>query len=283
MSLLLRHLALLRPDRAAELLHWPALTRQRAWTPDVGHLTAFSAICPGWKQSGYLPPTYPQVVAADLHLDLLADRQFPWLPLGMVHLSQTITQQQPLPVERAYLLRAKLLPDAVHPKGYVVRFSTTLSDPDSEALYWQSETRALMMRRHALVPDAAPELVSLPADSGDDTPHWQASLPEDLGRRYARIAGDMNPIHQSAWMARPFGFKKPIIHGMWSLGWAVHHCVGDEPEYPMHIVAAFKRPVYLPGSLYGRRVTSARGMGVLLWTDDADAPAMHVEIMFEPN
>ena len=54
-------------------------------------------------------------------------------------------------------------------------------------------------------PDATPDL----------TATW--SLPEDLGRRFAKVAGDRNPIHMYWWTARLFGFRRPIIHGMWTL------------------------------------------------------------------
>ncbi|HEU0076960.1 MAG TPA: MaoC/PaaZ C-terminal domain-containing protein, partial [Longimicrobiaceae bacterium] len=33
------------------------------------------------------------------------------------------------------------------------------------------------------------------------------------GRRYARASGDYNPIHLWGWTARPFGFRRPILHG----------------------------------------------------------------------
>lgn len=43
-------------------------------------------------------------------------------------------------------------------------------------------------------------------------------LPGTLGRRYARVSGDWNPIHLSSLTARPFGYRRPIAHGMWTLG-----------------------------------------------------------------
>jgi acyl dehydratase len=41
-------------------------------------------------------------------------------------------------------------------------------------------------------------------------------LPGDLGRRYAAVSGDRNPIHLHALSARAFGFPRPIAHGMWT-------------------------------------------------------------------
>ena len=39
---------------------------------------------------------------------------------------------------------------------------------------------------------------------------------DDLGRRYAAVSGDHNPIHLHDLAAKPFGFPRAIAHGMWT-------------------------------------------------------------------
>lgn len=51
-----------------------------------------------------------------------------------------------------------------------------------------------------------------PVEAPDATQEW--SLASDLGRRYARVSGDINPIHLHALSARAFGFRRAIAHGM---------------------------------------------------------------------
>ena len=41
-------------------------------------------------------------------------------------------------------------------------------------------------------------------------------LPGDIGRRYAAVSGDRNPIHMHALTAKPLGFPAAIAHGMWT-------------------------------------------------------------------
>ena len=41
-------------------------------------------------------------------------------------------------------------------------------------------------------------------------------LPADLGRRYAAVSGDHNPIHLYPLTAKAFGFPRQIAHGMWT-------------------------------------------------------------------
>ena len=47
------------------------------------------------------------------------------------------------------------------------------------------------------------------------TVEWR--LPGDLGRRYAAVSGDRNPIHLYPLTAKALGFPRQIAHGMWSL------------------------------------------------------------------
>lgn len=51
-----------------------------------------------------------------------------------------------------------------------------------------------------------------PAVAGE--PLGEVAIGALLGPRYARLSGDWNPIHLHAWVARPFGVKAPIAHGM---------------------------------------------------------------------
>ncbi|AGH45935.1 MaoC/PaaZ C-terminal domain-containing protein [Paraglaciecola psychrophila] len=39
-------------------------------------------------------------------------------------------------------------------------------------------------------------------------------LSSTLGRQYAKVSGDFNPIHLNKWLAKLFGFQQHIIHGM---------------------------------------------------------------------
>ena len=49
---------------------------------------------------------------------------------------------------------------------------------------------------------------------GTAVARWR--LPEDLGRSYAGVSGDVNPIHLHALSAKAMGFPRPIAHGMWT-------------------------------------------------------------------
>ena len=71
------------------------------------------------------------------------------------------------------------------------------------------------------------------------------SVPGDIGRRYAAVSGDRNPIHLHRLTALPFGLSRPIAHGMWLKA----RCLAAlEPSLrPPHTVdVEFKLPLFVP-------------------------------------
>jgi acyl dehydratase len=74
------------------------------------------------------------------------------------------------------------------------------------------------------------------------------SLPGDLGRRYASVSGDRNPIHMHNLSAKAFGFPKAIAHGMWTKARALAAIDNKLPD-AFTVDVAFKRPILLPSKV----------------------------------
>ena len=76
------------------------------------------------------------------------------------------------------------------------------------------------------------------------TAHWR--VPGDLGRRYAAVSGDRNPIHLHALSAKAFGFPRAIAHGMWTKA----RCLAAL-RLPDALTAEvrFKQPILLPSTV----------------------------------
>ena len=73
-------------------------------------------------------------------------------------------------------------------------------------------------------------------------------LPDDLGRRYASVSGDRNPIHMHSLTAKAFGFPRAIAHGMWTKA----RCIAAlEPSLPnaYQVDVDFRKPILLPAQV----------------------------------
>jgi acyl dehydratase len=108
--------------------------------------------------------------------------------------------------------------------------------------------RSTYLARGASAPDGAPAGdvdVQVGAVEGVAA-QWR--VPDDAGRRYAKVSGDVNPIHLSGLTAKAFGFKRAIAHGMWVQARVLAALSGRLPE-AMSVDVAFRKPLYLPSTV----------------------------------
>jgi acyl dehydratase len=63
----------------------------------------------------------------------------------------------------------------------------------------------------------------------------------DIGRRYAAVSGDRNPIHLYGMTAKAFGFPRQIAHGMWTKARCLAALQGRIPD-ALTVQVAFPTP-----------------------------------------
>ncbi|CAN5307196.1 MAG: MaoC/PaaZ C-terminal domain-containing protein [Nocardioides sp.] len=203
------------------------------------HVDAYAEVC-GFPIKDVLPLTYPHLLAFPLHSELMASPQFPAPAIGTVHLENSITQHRRIGVEESLVVSVGVDGRHPHPKGSTFGFTTRIT-ADGE-LVWESISTYLRIGRGDR--DAAWGL-----DLHDVPPSGPVfDLRADLGRRYAAVSGDYNPIHLYAATAKPLGFKRQIAHGMWTKA----RCVAAlESRLPARVTVqvAFKKPCFLPSSV----------------------------------
>ena len=93
---------------------------------DVKHLEAYNEVC-GFPRGDHLPATYPHMAAFGLHMALMTDTAFPFAPMGLVHLRNTIRQHRPLGVAEAFDVSVRAADLRPHPKGSLVDLVTEIS------------------------------------------------------------------------------------------------------------------------------------------------------------
>jgi acyl dehydratase len=225
----------------------PDLVLERSGvTVDPAHLARYNRVC-GFAQSDSLPATYPHMAAFPLHMALMTDTAFPFAPMGLVHLRNSITQHRPIGVGETFDVSVRAADLRPHPKGRLVDLLTTVTVGDETV--WD-ETTTLFARGKGGSDELAPApLEGVEAPSG--AAQWK--LGGDLGRRYGAVSGDRNPIHLYPLTAKAFGFPRNIAHGMWTKAHVLAALQNRLPK-AFTIDVEFKKPILLPGTVtFGAR------------------------------
>lgn len=208
---------------------------------DPAHLAAYQRVC-GFPVSDVLPPTYLHVLAFPLSVGLMTESAFPFPLVGMVHVANELTVRRPVRSDEtvSFDVRAGDLRD--HPAGRQFDLLATASvagDPvwEGRSTYLRREKKPDRngdKRRSEQTPPSAPTA--------------QVRVPDDIGRRYAGVSGDRNPIHLHALSAKLFGFPSAIAHGMWLKARTLAALQGRLPD-AFTAAVSFKLPVLLPATI----------------------------------
>ena len=163
-------------------------------TVDRAQLAAYDRVC-GFRLGDALPATYPHVLAFPLAMELMAARDFPFGVLGLVHVANAIEQLRPLDAGEPLELRVWAENLAAHPRGRTIDLVAEASA--GGAVAWRDRSTYLHRERagrKAGRSRARGPRRRRPARSG--------ACPGDIGRRYAAVSGDRNPIHLQGCPAR---------------------------------------------------------------------------------
>ncbi|MFJ8506982.1 MaoC family dehydratase [Streptomyces avermitilis] len=209
---------------------------------DLARLAAYERACGFPTGADALPLTYPHVLGFPLAMRIMASRAFPLPLLGLVHTSIEVTRLREPAATGEYELSVHVEGLTPHRRGTEATVVTGARVDGS--LVWESRSTYLARHRTtadartaAHVPSAGPKPLPVVAE-------WR--LAGDVGRRYAAVSGDRNPIHLHPLTARLFGFPRAIAHGMWT----VARCLAEQPaDASVQLRAEFKSPVLLPGTV----------------------------------
>lgn len=214
-------------------------------------LAAYRRLC-GFSAEGSVPATWVHVLAFPLHMRLMSGRDAPFPLAGLVHVTNRIVQERRVLPDTSLTITGRLDGVRKHRRGVLVDVACEASDGDE--IVWRGESVYLV--RGATLPglpdEPSPErhgVAREPDVSVRPGQRWR--LPADLGRRYAKVSGDVNPIHLTPLTARPFGFRRPIIHGMWTHARALAALEHRLPErYAVQV--RWTSPIMLPATVnYG--------------------------------
>jgi acyl dehydratase len=171
----------------------------------------------------------------------MTDGEFPFPVIGMVHLTNRITQHRPISAGETLDLQVRAAEGGPHPKGRMVDVTTEVRAGDE--LVWDSVSGFLRRGNGtATTKQTGPKVATdLPVEA-----HWE--VPGDIGRRYGDVSGDRNPIHLHDLSAKLFGFKRAIAHGMWTKARSLA-ALGGRLDPAFTVDVRFEKPLFIPGKV----------------------------------
>jgi acyl dehydratase len=211
---------------------------------DADRLAGYDEVC-GFGLRDEIPATYPHILAFPLHMALMTDGAFPFAPMGLVHVANRISQHRPIRSTETLDLRVRAEALRAHPKGR--QFDIVSEASVDGELVWRDVST--MLRRGGGDAGGDGEGARQPRE---DRPVPQGAtrwrLAGDLGRRYAAVSGDRNPIHLYRATAKAFGFPRQIAHGMWS---KARSLAALQPRLPaaFEVDVEFRKPILLPATV----------------------------------
>jgi len=230
---------------------------------DRADVERYAAVC-GFPNRDVAPLPYLHMLAFPLHMQLMTDAAFPFPAIGSVHLENTITQHRPIAIGEtvSLALTADNLRASAKGRAWDMNVSATVG----EEVVWESVSTYLRVGKGD-------------KDNGDPGmalngvepkgPVW--SLGGDLGRRYAAVSGDHNPIHLYPLTAKALGFPRHIAHGMWSKARCIAALENRLPD-AVTVEVAFKKPIFLPGKAQFGAERNATGYDFALVNPKSGAP-----------
>ena len=214
-------------------------------------VAAYREVC-GIPSADTLPILYPYVMGARMHMTIIASAAFPVSPLGVVHARNSVLQRRAIGETEKFDLHCAVAGQRVIRQGLEFYMSTWAEQHGT--ILWECLSSYLVRGTRFGEPDGPSPIVTALPELEQPNREFSWDVPENTGRRYAKVSGDCNPIHLRKTLAKLFGFPRHIVHGMWSLA----RCAASLPACDAtRLDAAFKGPVFL-----GSRVTmKARSEG----------------------
>jgi hypothetical protein len=211
---------------------------------DANKVAKYSEVCGFQKNNNKLPMTLPHLLAFPLHLELMLLRDFPFAVMGLVHVRNEITQYRAIDLFEKMDVTCFFCDIKKTDKGYNIDVKTEVHISGQKV--WESISTNLVRQKTDITPiPKISERNTLPTYPYKEFWH----LSSDLGRRYALVSGDSNPIHLFSLSAKLFGFKGHIAHGMWSKARIVAALYKKLDTDACKVIVDFKLPIFLPASV----------------------------------
>lgn len=247
----------------------PSSVREKTVKINSKHCDQYHRLT-NWQNSiaAVVHPNYIQTLSLSMQLDMMVSNPFPFKPMGLVHVANQIDVQFLPEQDTSLELRTSFGKVFYHRRGWLFEVLTSAEVDNEQAILGTSYY--LARRRHS--PEANKHFQSEAKKAGHGLPSWideivqdtlngedevtscmsavseSLMFSDDIGRRYAKVSGDYNPIHLYPYTAKLLGFKKAIAHGMYSKALSVSKVAQHTQFYKRSccVKCVFMLPITLP-------------------------------------
>lgn len=276
-----------KPDYRAGERHYNAITQaivmptfecEQNVVIHPSHCQKYNALTQ-WqpKLAALVHPNYIQTLSLPLQLKMMVHKHFVFSPMGLVHVANRIKVGS-LPNQSDELhLRTYFGEVYWHKKGWlfeVLTSANTNSNKGASQPQVLATSYYLAREKHIDVARGkgndltkeTPSDMSTPQNHSlvKSAPTWLSDISDKLtmpfagaqslsfasniGRKYATISGDYNPIHLHPISAKIFGFRSAIAHGMFSKALVLSRLGAELSFYTgaFEVDTVFRQPICLP-------------------------------------
>ena len=191
---------------------------------------------------GEMPLSYLYTLAQRAHLYQMSNPVFPFKLPGIVHLDNQMQCVHPLDGSMVFNMEQSVSLSSISANGGVKIIAKTdfcqlqkrcVEVKSTYLIRTKKMGRSKTRKQPVLLPKGSKLIQTLDVQS-------------NAGRLYARVSGDYNPIHLYSWSAKLFGFKSPIIHGMYLQAATQNVIEKRSKKAVMGLNISFKSPVVIP-------------------------------------
>jgi hypothetical protein len=245
-GMLLPAFATLLRDRNAVFNETDLSASYRTHPPQSRHIEAYNRIVEG--SGSEAPLSYFYLLAQRAQLELMLHPRYPYPVPGMVHIGNDMVLEAGLDLAKPLRLDVTAVAQPPSDTGGAssqnVVFCVQVHQSHGCIAQCQS---TYLARRGERRREPSKRVEAIRGGESSSSVDW--TFGEDAGRRYARISGDYNPIHLTPLLARFFGFKKPIVQGMYPVGRLVAAVEHESGRRVRSCTARFKRAIQLPSTV----------------------------------
>jgi hypothetical protein len=232
------------------------------------HQLSSYCACFGFSEH-FVPLSYLFVATQQAQLSFLSQSSAKVKLLGLVHVSIEFEQDVIIDAYSEYDIRFTLGEQLWTDKG--LQFDVVV-----DFLKDNQRMAGFVSRYIQLSPVTSSKNSDNKSNVIADPPLWtpikQVQFSKSVGRKYASISRDYNPIHLTPLLSKLFGFKRPIVHGMYSAALILS---AQTMGSPTRVTVRFKKPILMPNQA---KLANFGSRWALLLNDDRVAVQVDIEV-----